>query len=208
MTTSGKIARAGMAVVLLSLTISAVAFERVEAVNFAKQDFVFPDDIQGDGTHLVFLGIAKDQDNGTWQGEELIRWHQSLLEADALPDEVLAWHFAVMESPPFFVKGLIRRAIGETYEGLIPPEQGAVLYIKRLQSFAESAGLPIDGQPTILAYSADAGVTATWRGEVNADTVAAIKNQLQQSELQQTELQDAPATPVPSESAEQELDTD
>ena len=174
-----KHASALVAAALLTLTAPASAFQQVETKNFAKEDFAFPEDIRGEGTHLVFLGIAKDQDNGTWQGEELIRWHRALLDAGALPDGVLAWHFAVMESPPFFVKGLIRNAIGETYEGLIPPEQGAVLYIKDLQAFADAADLPLDGQPTIVAYSPDTGVTGTWRGEVSEEGLAAIAAQLQ-----------------------------
>lgn len=161
-----------VAAVLMALP--AAALEQVETKNFAKDKFVFPDDIQGEGVHLVFLGIAKDQDNGTWQGEELIRWHRALLDTDAIPEATLAWHFAVMESPPFFVKGLIRNAIGETYEGLIPPEQGAVLYIKDLQAFAAAADVPLDGQPTIVAYESGRGVTGTWRGEVSEAGLAAI----------------------------------
>jgi len=190
-------AKVAFAAVLLLLTASAAAFQQVETVNFAKDDFVFPDDIQGEGAHLLFLGIAKDQDNGTWQGEELIRWHRALLEAGALPDDVLAWHFAVMESPPFFVKGIIRRAIGETYEGLIPPEQGAVLYIKDLQAFAEGAGVPLDGQPTIIAYAPDTGVTGTWRGEISEEGLSAIAGQFST---------DQPADPL--QHADQELDSD
>jgi len=163
-----------MLVVAVTLSSPLAAFERVKADNFAKADFVFPDDIDGDGINLLFLGIATGQDNGTWQGEELVRWHRALIDADALTAGTRAWHFAVMESPPFFVKGVIRRAIAKSYVGLMPPEQGAVLFIDDLQSFAEAAGLPVDGQPTIVAWQADQGVLATWRGEVNEAGLASI----------------------------------
>lgn len=169
--------RCGLVVMLAGLLVAgaAGAFEQIEAENFAKQDFVFPDDISGAEMHLLFLGIAKDQDNGTWQGEELIRWHRALLDADALPESVRAWHFPVMESPPFFVKGVIRRAIAKSYVDLVPSEQGAVLYVKDLQRFAELAGLPADGQPTVLAWTPADGVLAAWRGTVSESAVTEIE---------------------------------
>jgi len=176
-----RIRSAAVAAMLLTLMVPAAALERVEAVNFAKQDFVFPDDIQGEGTHLLFLGVAIDQDNGTWQGEELIRWHRALESANALPDDVSAWHFAVMEGLPFFVKGIVRRAIGKTYEGLIPPDRGAVLYIKDIEAFAASAAIPLDGQPTILAYTVGDGIVASWRGEVSDESIAGIGELLRTS---------------------------
>ena len=157
---------------LVCLATSAVAFETVDAKNFAGKSFEFPEDIQGGALHLLFLGIAKDQDNGTWQGEELVKWHKALIAAGVDGTTNKFWHFPVIENPPFFVKGLIRRGIAKDYADLLPPEQGAVLFVKDIQRFADAADVPLDGQPTVLIYSEEQGVVGVYRGEATDPAVA------------------------------------
>jgi hypothetical protein len=161
-------------VVLACFANSAAAFEVVEAKNFAKQDFVFPAAIQGSELQLLFLGIAKDQDNGTYQGAELIKWHKALITAGVDAQKHRFWHFPVIENPPFFVKGLIRRGIAKDYAELLPPEQGAVLFVEDIQRFAEAADVPLDGMPTVVIYSEQQGVVALYRGEVTDSAVTEI----------------------------------
>ncbi len=173
---------------------SAQAFEQVEAKSFAGDNFVFPDDVRGSAVHVVFLGIALDQDNGTAQGDALIAWHKALNDAGAMHADVLPWHFPVIENPPFFVKGLIRRGIAKTYVGLLPPEQGAVLFVKNIQRFADVAGVEFDGRPTVILYTEDRQVLAVYRGEVNDADVAEISLQLALPDDQQEQPVVEPAT--------------
>ncbi len=165
---------------LLSLLLACLpltgtsAFERVTAENFAGDDFVFPQSIAGPGPHLLFLAMGLDQKNGEYQGDELIRWHRALEGEGVLPQAATPWHFAIMESPPFFVKGVIRRAIAKNYADLLPPGQGAVLFIKDIKAFAAAAGVPADGQPTLVVYTPAGGVAATVRGDVSAAGLATL----------------------------------
>ncbi len=172
---------AGVSILLIFAASVAGAFEEVTAKNFAKGEFEFPADIRGAESHLLFLGIATDQDNGTWQGKELIRWHKALLAAGVDPDVTRFWHFPVIENPPFFVKGLIRRGIAKDYVDLLPPEQGAVLFVDDAQAFAAAAGLELNGQPTVMIYRPGQGVLAVQRGEVRAEAIAELADLLENS---------------------------
>lgn len=165
----------GMMSVVLTMSFSAgMAFETVEAENFAGDDIVFPAAVQGGGVHLLFLGIAQDQDNGTYQSAELIKWQNALADAGVNPQATRYWHFSVIENPPFFVKGLIRRGIAKEYRDLLPPEQGAVLFVDDVNQFTERANLPLDGKPTVAIYSEQDGVIKYYRGEVSAAAVSEL----------------------------------
>jgi len=171
------------ALLLMYLAAPVVAFEPVEAKNFAGKSFLFPEAIQGAPSHLLFLGIAKDQDNGTWQGEELIKWHKALIAAGVDAASTKFWHFPVIENPPFFVKGLIRRGIAKDYADLLPPEQGAVLFVKDIQRFADAAEVPLDGQPTVAIYREGEGVVAIYRGEATDAMVVEVAGKVLPSSL-------------------------
>lgn len=159
---------------VLALPVSA-APEQVTTVNFAKDEFVFPDDIRGSGQQLVFLGMATNQDNGAYQGETLIEWQQALTDAAVLPERATAWHFSVMDNVPFFVKGIVRRGIAKTYRDVLAPQHGAVLYVKDLERFAAAAGLPLDGEPTVALYDPQQGLTEVFRGPVSPAGIAAVE---------------------------------
>jgi hypothetical protein len=177
-------------VLLLCGLSTAHAFEQVEAKSFAGDGFVFPDQVSGSAVHLLFLSIATDQDNGTAQGDALIEWHKALNEAGAINAKVLAWHFPVIENPPFFVKGLIRRGIAKSYAELLPPEQGAVLFVKNIQRFADAAGVEFDGQPTLMLYTEGRQIIGVYRGDVNDADVAEIVEQLALSRGEQEQSAD------------------
>lgn len=163
----------------LSLNPVAGAFERVEAENFAKGSFVFPDDIRDDGPNLLFLSIATDQKNGEYQGDALMVWHEALEERSIIPELARPWHFPVMESPPFFVRGLIRRGIAASFQGKLPPEQGAVLFIDDLNAFAGAAGgWVVDGEPTLVLFK-DNKIRAVFKGQMTPAGIDEIVTALQ-----------------------------
>ncbi len=181
--TAKRMLTAAVSALLLFMSVSATAFQTVDAKDFAGNSFVFPESVQGARQHLLFLGIARDQDNGTWQGKALIAWHKALIDGGVDATQTRFWHFPVIENPPFFVKGLIRRGIAKDYEGLLPPEQGAVLFVKDIQRFADAANVLLDGQPTVVIYSESQGALAVYRGEATDAVVQEIAVKLASSQL-------------------------
>lgn len=159
----------------VALAENAPAFQDVETKTFDKKKFAFPDDFAAPKLNIVFLGMSADQDNGQYQQEALLAWHAALEEQGAFDADTLAYHFPVMESPPFFVKGIIRKAMAESYEGKVPLNQAGVLYVKDLEAFAAAAGLALDEQATIVLVTSDGQLHEVFKGEVSAEGVAAIR---------------------------------
>jgi hypothetical protein len=150
-----------------------VAFQQIETETLDEEEFIFPDDMQGGSLNIVLLAMSADQDNGTWQGDALLEWYAALEQAGVLSDTVLAWHFSVMKVP-FFVKGLIRGGMAKDYAGKVPPEQSGAIFVKDLSKFAGSAGIELDGQPTIVLVASDGELLEIFKGEVSEEGVAAV----------------------------------
>ena len=157
-------------------TVSAAelgAFQEVEIEKLDKKDFDFPNDLNAKSLNIVLLAMSKEQDNGTAQGDALVEWYAALEEQGLLTDEVLAWHFSVMKVP-FFVKGLIRGGLADSYEGKLPLNQAGPIYIKNIDKFAQSAGIELDGQPSIVLVSPDGELLELFKGDVSEERVAMI----------------------------------
>ena len=157
-------------------TVSAAelgAFQEVEIEKLDKKDFDFPNDLNAKSLNIVLLAMSKEQDNGTAQGDALVEWYAALEEQGLLTDEVLAWHFSVMKVP-FFVKGLIRGGLADSYEGKLPLNQAGPIYVKDIDKFAQSAGIELDGQPSIVLVSPDGELLELFKGDVSEERVAMI----------------------------------
>ena len=157
-------------------TVSAAelgAFQEVEIEKLDKKDFDFPNDLNAKSLNIVLLAMSKEQDNGTAQGDALVEWYAALEEQGLLTDEVLAWHFSVMKVP-FFVKGLIRGGLADSYEGKLPLSQAGPIYVKDIDKFAQSAGIELDGQPSIVLVSPDGELLELFKGDVSEERVAMI----------------------------------
>ena len=164
--------------VMFSLVVPVSAnqlgdFQRVETETLDEQDFVFPDDFQGESLNVVMLAISKEQDNGTWQGDMLVEWYAALNDAGVLSDQVLGYHFSVMKVP-FFVKGFIRGAIAESYEGKLPLNQAGVIFYKKLDEFARAPGIALDGQPTLVLVAPDGELLEVFKGEATPENIEAV----------------------------------
>jgi hypothetical protein len=155
------------------------AFVTVKAKTLDKEKFVFPGGVRGTRLNIIFLSMSDDQDNGTYQQEALLAWQAALDERSVFSDDVMASHFPVMEGVPFFVKGIISGAMRDSFEGKVPPDQVAVLFIKDLEAFAEPAGLELDGQPTIVIATHDAKPLQSFKGEVSPEGVDEIVQALE-----------------------------
>ena len=149
------------------------AFQRVETETLDEEDFVFPDDLNGESLNIVMLAMSKEQDNGTWQGDALAAWYVGLAEQGVLTDDVLAYHFSVMKVP-WFIKRLIRGGMAKSYAGKMPLNQAGAIFIKDLESFAGAPGIALDGQPTLVLVAPDGELLELFKGEVSDEGVAAI----------------------------------
>ncbi len=165
-------------VFLLTMCVSVNAnelgsFQRVETETLDEEDFVFPDDFKGKSLNIVMLAMSKEKENGTWQGDMLVEWYTALAERGVLSEEVLGYHFSVMKVP-WFLKGLIRGGMADSYEGKMPLSQAGAIFIKDLEKFAGSPGIELDSQPTLVLVAPDGKLLEIFKGEVSEDGVTAV----------------------------------
>jgi hypothetical protein len=151
-------------------------FARVETKTFDKEKFVFPDDLRATRLNVLFLAMTKEQDIGEYLQKALIDWQVELEQRGAFSDGVLAWHFPVLSGPPFFVKGIIRRAMRKEYEGKVPLDQAGVLFVDDLDEFAAAAELIVDDRPTIVLATPDARQLQTFKGDVTPEGADEVAN--------------------------------
>jgi hypothetical protein len=149
------------------------SFQRVEIETLDEEDFIFPEDFKGQSLNIVMLAMSMEQDNGTWQGEALEEWYMALAEQGVLSDEVLGYHFSVMKVP-WFIKGLIRGGMADSYEGRMPLSQAGAIFIKDLEGFAGAPGIELDGQPTLVLVAPDGQLLELFKGEVSEEGVLAV----------------------------------
>lgn len=160
---------------LFAATVAGAGeFETIKAKTFDKKKFVFPSDVRGSRLNVLFLAISSDQDNGIYQQDLLLEWQAQLDKRDVFSEEVVAYHFPVLAGPPFFVKGIIRRALKKSYDGKVPLDQAGVLFVDDLESFAAAANAPLDGEPTIVIADANGKPLQAFKGEATPDAVGAL----------------------------------
>ena len=159
------------------------SFQQVKIKTFDKEKFIFPDDVRGTQLNIFFLAMSADRDGGEAQQLALIDWHEALAARGVFSDAVMPYHFPVLAGVPFFVKGMITGAMRDTYEGKVPLDQAGVLFIKDLTSFAGSAGLPLDEQPTIVIVTVDAIPLHFFKDEVSPQGVDEIVAAIEQLQL-------------------------
>lgn len=160
---------------LFAATVAGAGdFVTVKAKTFDKKKFVFPSDVRGSRLNVLFLAMSADQDNGIYQQDLLLEWQAQLDKRAVFSEEVVAYHFPVLSGPPFFVKGIISRALRKSYVDKVPLDQAGVLFVDDLESFAAAANLPLDGQPTIVIADADGKPLQAFKGEATPDGVGAL----------------------------------
>ncbi|WP_101759085.1 hypothetical protein [Oceanicoccus sp. KOV_DT_Chl] len=166
-------------------------FPSIKSKTFDDEKFLFPDDIQGKPLSLLFLAMSSDRENGTLQQQQLIAWHKELVAANVLDNTISAYHFPVMKSPPFFVKGIISNAMADVYEGTVSTDHSGVLFVDDLQSFADSASLPLNELPTVVLLDAEGNIAATIKGAVSAELVSELATSIKKLNNTATEANPA-----------------
>jgi len=150
------------------------SFEVVKTKTFDGEKFVFPGDMRGTAVNVVFLGMSNSQDNGQLQQEQLLDWQAALDAEGVFSEAIVAYHFPAMSGPPFFVKGIISRAMSESYEDKVPMSQAGVLFLDDLAEFAAAADLPLDDLPTIVIADANGKPLKVFKGLVSDAGVAEL----------------------------------
>ena len=151
---------------------TADTFPKIETESFAEEDFVFPDDMNAPVLNVLLLSMSEDQDNGEWQGDQLSQWHAQLTEQGFYTEGMLSYHFAVMKVP-FFIKGVVRNAMREDFEGKAPLDRSGVLFTDA-KKFAAESGIAMDGQPTIVFLSPDRKILQVFKGEPTVEALAEL----------------------------------
>lgn len=149
-------------------------FQSVKTKTFDKEKFMFPGDIRPAKLNVFFLAMSDDQDSGQAQQQALLDWHAALVDRGVFSNDVVPYHFPVLAGVPFFVKGIVSRAMTDIYDGKVPLDQAAPLFIKDLDKFAAGPGLPLDDSPTIVIVSSAAEPLEFFKGEVSPEGVERI----------------------------------
>jgi len=150
-------------------------FLSVEAQSMAGDTFVFPDDMRGEPLIIIGLAISTSQANGEFQQNLLLDWHRWLTTQAALPEGVRIYHFPVLENPPRFIRGVIRRAMRKLFDGTVPLSQAAVLYVPDSAAFAAAAGIEVDDNPTLVIADAQHRPLRQFKGGPDEANIAAFR---------------------------------
>ncbi|NCB01093.1 MAG: hypothetical protein EOM67_02870 [Spirochaetia bacterium] len=159
---------------LLALPLFSATFEEVDAKTSGKDKIEFPKDALSKGSTIFALVLSNTREGGEEQQKLLLDWHTSLTGHPSFPKEVSIYHFPVIENPPGFVKGFIRKGLGETYEGVVEDDKVAVLFVKDAPKFATSAGIPFDDTATVVVVDNKGNVKGFAKGEVSSDKIRTI----------------------------------
>jgi hypothetical protein len=150
-------------------------FLSVEAQSMAGDTFAFPDDMRGEPLIIIGLAISTSQANGEFQQNLLLDWHRWLTTQAELPEGVRIYHFPVLENPPRFIRGVIRRAMRKLFDGTVPLSQAAVLYVQDSAAFAAAAGIEVDDNPTLVIADAQRRPLRWFKGGPDQENTAAFR---------------------------------
>ncbi|NCC63495.1 MAG: hypothetical protein EOM15_02410 [Spirochaetia bacterium] len=150
---------------------SAFSFSEVDLRLFDDSRIVFPTDIVQGEPVVVALTLSSSRSNGEQQQEAFLEWHENIV--DQVGEQRL-YHIAVIDGAPFFVRGAIRSGLAKSYEGIVKPSQGGVIFLSRAERFAAQGGISIDGEPTLVVLSPDQNIAGVIKGSYSEQK----KNQL------------------------------
>lgn len=150
-------------------------FMEVASESMDGEAFVFPQDLRSEPYAIVGLAIGTGRANGEAQQAQLLEWQRWLDEAALLPPGVRVYHVPVIESPPRFIRGTIRRATRRTFEGLVPLDQAVLLFVDSSPAFAAAAGIEIDGEPTLVVIDRERRPLAQIKGGPSEENTTALR---------------------------------
>ncbi len=159
---------------LLTSNLFSASFEKVEAKTTSKDKINFPIDALSSQSTIFALVLSDSREGGEAQQKELLDWHRALLQHPSFPKSVNIYHFPVIQDPPGFVKGFIRKGLGETYKGVVDDDKVAILFVDDTPKFASHAGLPFNDSSTVVVVDTHGNVKGFATGEVTNDKIESI----------------------------------
>lgn len=160
--------------IALLAPLSSATFEKVKAKTSAKDKIEFPTDALSSQSTIFALVLSDSREGGEVQQQHLLTWHTSLINHPSFPKNITIYHFPVIEDPPGFVKGFIRKGLGETYEGFVADDKVAVLFVDDAKAFATAAGLPYNNNATVVVVDNKGVVKGYATGEVTNEKLNSI----------------------------------
>jgi hypothetical protein len=157
--------------ILVCTSLCAGTFPQVKAKAADGNSFLFPDDALQKGPALFAFAISTSRENGEEQQKSLIEWQTFFNENPSVLAGLPVYHFPVIGSVPFFVKGAIRNGIWKIYSPQVESEQVAVLFISDLEGFSETSGIPIDTLATLALVDQTGTVLNYLKGGVNEENL-------------------------------------
>ncbi|MFW6363824.1 MAG: hypothetical protein ACOC0D_08280, partial [Spirochaeta sp.] len=114
------------------------------------------------------------RENGEQQQEQLLQWQRLIDERGLIPAGISMYHFPVIESPPFFVRGLIRRGIRGVYRGKVDEGLAAVLFVDSIAGFASQTGIPLDADASLAVVNPDGSLRGYVKGSPDETATAQL----------------------------------
>lgn len=165
------------AMILVTIVLTplfSATFEKVDARTSGKDKIEFPKDILSSRKTIFAFVLSDSREGGETQQQHLLTWHKSLVTHPSFPQGVNIYHLPVIEDPPGFVKGFIRKGLGETYKGFVDDDKVAVLFVDDAASFATKAGLPFSNSATVVVVDNKGAVKGYATGEVTNEKLQSI----------------------------------
>ncbi|MCC5861704.1 MAG: hypothetical protein JJT93_07330 [Gammaproteobacteria bacterium] len=153
-------------------------FQSVTADTMDGAAFSFPEDLQGNPL-VIGVAMSTSRANGEYQQGVLLEWQAWLDAEGVLPPGAAVYHFPVIESPPRFIRGAIRRAMRRTFADRVPDDRAAMLFVDDSAAFAAAAGLTLDDEPTLVLAAADGRPRWLFKGGPDEANTAALRRALE-----------------------------
>lgn len=172
---SRKLVSVVLLLLVFSFSMFAAEFPAVQTETFGGDAFSFPGDAL-EGQPVVFtLAMSTSRKNGQWQLDQLVAWHRELIQPGVIPSRIEVFHFSVIESPPRFVRGFIRRGTAKELEGAVSAHRAAVLFVEDAAGFARQSGIPVDTRPTVVLLRPDGTIAGYVKGTVSSEAVGLLQ---------------------------------
>lgn len=137
------------------------------------------DFIDSDNVSLIAITAGQTQENGEEQLSALVSTHLQLLSEYPEIQNTRILHLNVIAGAPFFVHGIIRRGLADSYRSPIQTEDVFVIFVSDVSQIADSFGFTADTRGTWIAVQNNGSVIWSIK-DTGQDTAERISSRLQQ----------------------------
>ena len=152
-------------------TIGAASFDLLKTKNSDNKTVTFPTEFLSEGNSIFAFVLSSSREGGESQQKHLLDWQEQLTEHPNFPSSVSIYHLPVIENPPGFVKGFIRKGLGKTYKEYVEDDKVAVLFVKDAEKFALQANLAFEEEAVVAVVDKEGNVIGFVQGEVSSSKI-------------------------------------